>query len=346
MSKYSEIAATVAREISDGHFQPGERIYSTSELCEKYNVSLMTAVRAHRALEEMGIVRKVRGGGTFANSVEDFSAAVGAAAGSTLQRVVVFKFGRYTRQTVHKITVASLIKRCTQIGLDAGFELIERQSVSLDAVNAMRPEPNTGYVIVSDSPTAHLAAGALLLSPNVRTVLIDSIISGSHAVLPDNYGGMDCLCDHLLACGYRSIFYAPRVKNCLGMVNASERRHAFELRSRRGDIDGRILESTNFSDLVAAFKAAGPRTAFMFPQDDPALRFLKILEETGVTALPGITGFDDMVLKEQGAERLTTLRVDRNAMGRAAVDVLFKSVELPEIVRVPGTLMVRESTKG
>lgn len=341
MSKYQEIANLVAGEIRDGHFEPGERVYSTRELCERHGVSLMTAVRAYRALSDMGMIRNVKGSGAFANDVRAFDELAVEGWSDELRKVVIFQVGTDAVTGFHGDTLSGMMARAAELGLSVEYEFVERNSVSLRQVNAVVPEPGAGYAVISHSHHAHFAGGALLLSPDVRTALVDSIITGSHAVLSDNFDGINRLLDHVLQTGCRRVIYADKIKVGLGMVNAAERRFAFDLRVKNGDFEGEVIDSGDYKDLVKAFNDFGSEATFMFPQDDCALRFLKILRGQGAETLPMVTGFDNYAMKEEGLERLTTYEVDRRGLGRAAVDVLTRPFGIPDIVRVPGTLIVR-----
>ncbi|MFA6568171.1 MAG: substrate-binding domain-containing protein, partial [Victivallales bacterium] len=125
----------------------------------------------------------------------------------------------------------------------------------------------------------------------------------------------------------------------------NERELAFNLEMKYRGLDGAVSESGNFGDIVAMLKSrpAIP-TAVIFPQDNPALRFKNVLRKTKLKSMPLVTGFDDFALREKGLEHLTTLRVNRAGMGAAAVDILCESGNdfHPEIVRIPGTLIVRD----
>jgi GntR family hexuronate regulon transcriptional repressor len=51
---YEQVAATVEREITEGRYQPGERLASERDLAEDFGVSRPTVRRAVIALEMRG----------------------------------------------------------------------------------------------------------------------------------------------------------------------------------------------------------------------------------------------------------------------------------------------------
>lgn len=70
-AKYEEIADSIIEEVKQGSLKPGSRIYSENELSLKFQVSRQTARHAVSVLERKGIVRRVRGSGTYINGREE-----------------------------------------------------------------------------------------------------------------------------------------------------------------------------------------------------------------------------------------------------------------------------------
>ncbi|RPI52514.1 MAG: GntR family transcriptional regulator [Chloroflexi bacterium] len=62
---YYQLANILRREIATGILRPGDRVLSETQLCERYEVSPMTARRALTLLLDEGLVTAARGRGTF-----------------------------------------------------------------------------------------------------------------------------------------------------------------------------------------------------------------------------------------------------------------------------------------
>ena len=62
---YRQIAAVIAARIQAGQYAPNRPIPSEAALSEEFGVSRKTAREAVRALREDGLVRTVRGKGTY-----------------------------------------------------------------------------------------------------------------------------------------------------------------------------------------------------------------------------------------------------------------------------------------
>ncbi|OGV47649.1 MAG: hypothetical protein A2017_21815 [Lentisphaerae bacterium GWF2_44_16] len=65
MAKHREIYNDIYRKISSGAYKPGDKIPTGNELCKKYGVSRITALRAMNDLEAKGLLKKTAGRGTF-----------------------------------------------------------------------------------------------------------------------------------------------------------------------------------------------------------------------------------------------------------------------------------------
>jgi len=65
---YLEIARVLAERVSNGTYAPGSRLPSGAQLCAEFDVSPMTLRRALARLQNQGLIRAVRGKGTFVRS--------------------------------------------------------------------------------------------------------------------------------------------------------------------------------------------------------------------------------------------------------------------------------------
>lgn len=63
--QYLKVKTHLREGIASGHWRPGERLPSESELTERFGVSRMTVNRALRELHQEGMVERVQGVGSF-----------------------------------------------------------------------------------------------------------------------------------------------------------------------------------------------------------------------------------------------------------------------------------------
>ncbi|NHC62338.1 GntR family transcriptional regulator [Paenalcaligenes suwonensis] len=62
---YEKIFALIKANIETGLWQPGEKMPSERELCERYDVSRITVRRAVEMAEQAQLIKRVRGSGTY-----------------------------------------------------------------------------------------------------------------------------------------------------------------------------------------------------------------------------------------------------------------------------------------
>ena len=116
-----------------------------------------------------------------------------------------------------------------------------------------------------------------------------------------------------------------------------------------------VVVSSNRSEegyaAASAILAAGePPTAIFVTSDSLAVGVIRALREAGLRVPQdvAVTGYDDAPVAEACFPALTTVRVDRNRIGREAVRQLVQLIEDPEreskTVWVPNQLIIREST--
>jgi len=67
IKKYEELLNFIRKEIEDGNLLPGQKLASENELAEQFGISRQTVRRAIGVLEDQGVVRRVRGSGTYLN---------------------------------------------------------------------------------------------------------------------------------------------------------------------------------------------------------------------------------------------------------------------------------------
>ena len=74
--KYRRIFEKLQEDISSGHYKPGKRLPSETELVRRFGASRMTVFRAMRELQSLGLVTRRVGSGTFVSSTSNSSSHV------------------------------------------------------------------------------------------------------------------------------------------------------------------------------------------------------------------------------------------------------------------------------
>lgn len=68
-SKYQQLAEIFSKQITEGYFQPGDRIPSVRVTCEQYQLSMTTVQSAFQKLEGEGLIQSRPGAGYFVTSL-------------------------------------------------------------------------------------------------------------------------------------------------------------------------------------------------------------------------------------------------------------------------------------
>jgi len=162
---------------------------------------------------------------------------------------------------------------------------------------------------------------------------------------------------HLTNLGHRKIAF---ISGPLGERSAQLRREAFLTAIDEADCVCRedwLIEGNHTMEcgmramgLILGQKALP--TAVLCSNDMLALGVKRELNRRGID-LPGcisVIGFDDVQFAEYASPPLTTIRLSRKALARAAVEALRSLIEMPGqpvpgiLLKVPTTLVVRQST--
>jgi len=195
-----------------------------------------------------------------------------------------------------------------------------------------------------------------LLHSSIPTVFVDKVGQGSRAtyVKSDNIDGARQATEHLLALGHRRIacLTGPTIdlaglERLLGcqqtLAQAGIALDAGLVRQSSWNVDGAYETAKNLLAERRDF------TAIVAGSDYMALGILRALTEQGLRVPEDVSlvGFDDIDFCQYVSPPLTTVRLDRAAMGRGAVQRLVSMVETTEETTpliVPTRLIVRKST--
>gem|GEM_PF-1469146 len=345
---YERILKDIRAKIEQGIYRAGEKIDSLNQLCARYGVSKITAIRAIDELEKRGLLRKVAGRGSFVTGIryvepepEPFP---------ELKRIVLFSKGfiENTADSSFARRIYNSIRDCAgELGIDLRVEHISENEVGGQVMIPFMPTPEEGIIALArDSVVSMLY---LFTNPNCRRVLVDTSMAGVPDVLSDNYYGIRKMLEYLAGLGHRRILFAARFADGQNFVNENERLEAFFNLATAMQLQPEAVDSGKFQDILAALRRSDRPSAVMFSRDDPAMKLLGELEAAG-WRIPddlSVVGFDDYLSAEYDSTRLTTFRVDTVGLGRAAVERLRRPVDplwlAPLHVRIRGELMIRET---
>jgi LacI family transcriptional regulator len=248
------------------------------------------------------------------------------------------------------------------------LENIEREAISwgYDLLLPSRPHGKSPENYVRSLQTRRVAGCIMLHASDVRiralirssipTVFIDRMAQGGHTtyVKSDNIDGARQATEHLLSLGHRRIaFLTGSTIDLAGLERLLGCQQALAQAGIAPD-PGLVRQSGwNVDEAYEAARVllAERRdfTAIVAGSDFMAIGILRALTEHGLRVPDDVSlvGFDDIEFCQYTVPPLTTVRQDRVAMGRRAVQRLVAMVEGTEAASpliLPTQLVVRKST--
>ncbi len=210
--------------------------------------------------------------------------------------------------------------------------------------------------------------GLLLGGPEIDQSLIESLLrrevpcvllANRYEHLPitsvcaDDFGGTMAAVQHLISLGHdkvgfigtRRVYYHIRERfrgYCAALATAG-----LEVRPEWTAEVGYSQEEGRLATLTMLERYDSP-TAIFYSGDLLAYGGVQAARQAGLSVPQdlAVVGFDDVRTAAVMDPPLTTVRVDKEEMGRLAVGLLFRAMEgeeLPRTVKVPTELVVRES---
>jgi LacI family transcriptional regulator len=235
-------------------------------------------------------------------------------------------------------------------------EQIERERRVVSALRSRRVDG----LLLACAPGGHSKHIRGLMDSGISVVCLDRVPVGVKVdvVLLDNVrGSQDCV-RHLIRVGYRSVAI---ITGPLEIQNARERLRGYEnaLREEGIKVSRDLILQGDFrreSGYLLAkellLRRSRPSAIFVC-NGVMTLGVLEALEEVGVRCPQDIAvaTFDDLAVDRSFHPRLTVVAQPGYEIGARGATLLMDRVEgkmtgKPETIRMPPTLIVRESTKG
>jgi DNA-binding LacI/PurR family transcriptional regulator len=245
--------------------------------------------------------------------------------------------------------------------LHGAEEACRREGIALSFIAVGPAEPVLDQIRLHQ-PDAILCAGffepevlAALQQVGMPLVLVDMHRRGFGSLNPDNLRGGYLATQHLLRCGRKRI---AMLTGSLAHYSVQQRNRGF----RQALFDAKVhadpaLEvivpnmgegDEGVAEAVRSLLALPVRPDALFCYNDStALAAMKVCLNEGLR-IPSdlaIVGFDDIAAAAAAIPPLSTVRVDKEALGRAGIEALLQTPgESPTQITVPVEMIVRESS--
>lgn len=337
---YQQISDELKKNIITKKIQSGEQLPTEKELSDTYKVSRITAKRALTELEQLGMVTRTRGKGTFVKSPSTSNTA-------PLKRVLFvipfegMSFGDFTQglapalkenDTTIFITYSNYLKENTAAQIKENFD---------------------GLVYYPMHTEDYLDVLLELSLQNFPVVLLDKQIYdlGFPCVASDNFNGGEQAAQALVSLGHERIAF----------VMSNEEHHPHTTRNRYlGYV--KVLKESHLAfhttlddenvneDSIIHLINEQHVTALICENDLVALQTMANLQAQGID-IPNdisIIGFDNILAASLSNPPLTTIAQDFAGIGKKAGELLVEWINtglVPNDVKIPIQLIERSTTK-
>ncbi len=337
---YQQISNDLKQKIIAKTFKSGDQLPTEKELSETYSVSRITAKRALTELEQLGLVSRTRGKGTFVQELNKNHTKL-------LKRVLFIipfegmSFGDFTQglvpalkveNTTVFITYASYLKENTAEDIKENFD---------------------GLIYYPMYTEDYLDILLELSLQNFPVVLLDKQIYdlGFPCVSSDNFNGGEQAAQALLALGHKRIAFVASNDTHHPQTTRNRYLGYVKVLKEQGikfhtTLDDSLYTESSVLELIHNEKVTG----LICENDLVALQTMKTLQDSHFSVPNDISiiGFDDIQAASLSNPPLTTIAQDFIGMGRIAGELLLdwiKSGQTPKDVKVPINLIKRKTTE-
>ncbi len=344
---YRQLYESVLNDVQQGHYHPGDRIPSLDELSRNFGINRLTARKAIDQLKKEGWLYSVFAQGTYVAERLPGRAGLQRDArtlGLFSQVLVAGRIGPY-----HAELLAGLQQQAAE--RDYAVALLNSRTV-LEAGH-LKDMNLSGLIFMGPMDTGPVQA---MVGQGPALVLLDinppALFADTVAV--DNQEGGRQAVAHLLELGHRHIAFVTGPQGDQSVVERL-RGAALALKTQGLELSRELVFEGDYTrecvgpTLLRLLKADAC-TAIFFFNDEMATTGLSVLREMGrrVPEDISIIGFDDIEWARTTHPTLSTIRVEKQALGRLAVQRLWARMEQPKApplrVLVPTSLVVRQST--
>jgi GntR family transcriptional regulator of arabinose operon len=355
-TKHRQVFEHVLADIESGRLKEGERLPSEIELVKEFVTSRPTVARALRDLQNLGLVERKVGSGTYVRrsrkQVESwrFGLLIPGLGGTEIFEPICGQLARLAQRQHHTLLWGDFGDKRGE----ADPALIEQVCISYirQTVAGVFFAP---LELTEDKDRINQSVITALEAAGIPIVLLDRDIvafpsrSGFDLVGIDNRRAGFLIADHLIRLGCRRIDFLARPDSApTVMLRIAGYREA--LLSSGITPDPRWVHSSEPTDEKSVHRIVTEgATAIICANDLTAANLMRTLNTMGcpVPQKIRVVGFDDVRYAELLRPSLTTIHQPCVDIGTIAMQVMFERIENPafpprDILAQP-TLIVRQS---
>lgn len=332
--KYRDIFEKIQDDIRSGHYTPGQRIPSETELVRRYKASRMTVFRAMRELQTMGLVVRRVGSGTFVSQTTNSKSHVFGLLIPELGQTEIFEVICKGMMEAHEAFRHSLLW-----GNSASSEN-EKEQVAEQLCQHYISQKVSGVFFApvefsSERFQANHRVIELLDKARIPVVLLDRCLepyprrSKCDLVGIDNRRTAFLATEHLVRAGAKRVAFLAR-PNSANTVDAriAGYREALQVLSQNPNRDSVNLGDASDEKFVKAILKKDRPDAFLCANDFTAGKLMHTLISIGqrIPEDVRIVGIDDVKYASLLPVPLTTQHQPCRDIGRTALAVMLDRI--------------------
>lgn len=331
-TKYGELIDYINNLIREGKLNPGDKIYSENELCEMFHVSRQTVRKAIGLLEEQGIVRRVRGSGTYISydRRENLEQRNRIAVITTYVESYIFP---KTIQGIERV----LFDRGYSVQIAFTNNTLEREKNILEDI--ISRDDVAGIIVEgtkSGLPNPNLYLYRQLMRRKIPIIFINTFypeLETPHVSLND-VKAAELAVNYLIDKGHRDIAAILKLDDGQGRLRYLGYLRAMEKAGKRAS-DSRVIWIDTDESQQLAFCAekilnrAEACSGIFCYNDQIAFQLIRILTQRGIQVPEEISviGIDDSDLALHGEVTITSLPHPKGKLGAKAAQILLEMLE-------------------
>ena len=321
MPKYEVIHQTLLRQIESGALRTDEKLPAEEELALEYGVSLITVRRAMSELANDGVIRRVRGKGSYVKPKPLPPRETGG------EKVIAFLLNHDNNAAV---SITRIITGVQDVLSRSGYRLLVEWNVvsgpiEHKAIDRMLSNRVDGFIIYPFDPDADVSSYEYIEKTGLPYVVLDRYPHGHNCayVGSDNISGGREAGEALIRYGHRNI---AMLMNLRFLSSEQERAAGFQLAAREAgpEIKAMLIESKRRDELPMLLSENGI-TGLFCVSDRIAARTIQLLTIKGLRVPEDISviGFDDCYYDSSVNLPFSSVRQDFRMIGCAAAERLL-----------------------
>jgi len=358
-------------QIKNHQLAPGDQIPTELELSEMFKVSRITAMRAVKELEHMGVVFRMKARGTFVAPQSEWRRQGNNENNEALAPPISIISIILPFEQQHGYEI---LQGAEKAAGDKGYYVTMHNSMNdpikeREIIEQLRSDGVKGIVLYPCKSSSNIAVVSDLMINRYPFIIIDRNIVGLEvpSVVSNNYQGAYDIVNYLIGLGHRKIAFLCRGMSELESIMERYRGYCKALIDagiplRKEWVIDTLTDLTELPDNGPEHQEEVDNAVldrWMTPNDSPtavvslndmtALFLLKAAIERGIK-IPeelSITGFDNLSFSSHLEVPLTTIEQSLFAMGEEAVTMLINDIrtgtnQVRKIV-LDTRLIIRES---